>query len=70
MKIADFYQAQAASHGGITKADVVVENVALQGQCRWSEYLEVVEDLEADAFFLFALLRVSNDQSAEANVPL
>lgn len=46
-----FYQAQAASHEGVTKADVVVEDVALQDQCRWSEYIEVVEDLETDAFF-------------------
>lgn len=30
-----------------------MENEALQGQCRLGEYLEIVENLEADAFFLF-----------------
>lgn len=46
-----FHQGQAAGHEGVTKADVLVENGALQGQCRQTEYLEVVENLEADAFF-------------------
>ena len=52
MKIANFFhQGQAASHEGEIKADVLVGNVALQGQHGWSEYLEVVENLESDAFF-------------------
>lgn len=49
MTIADlFYQGQAASHEEVTKADAVVENVALQGQCRQSK---AVEHLETDEFF-------------------
>lgn len=52
MKIADFFhQGQAASHEGEIKADVLAGNVALQGWCRQSERLEVVENLEANAFF-------------------
>lgn len=46
-----FHQGQPASHEGVTKADVLVENVALQGQYRQSECLEVVENPETGAFF-------------------
>lgn len=33
---------------------MLLGNVALQKQRRWSEYLEVIENLDADAFFFLS----------------